>query len=64
MKKGVEAITNINKEHPKFVQFYLEPSKRPAKENTEEKASTASNVAEGYIITAAVAPIFKDFGLQ
>lgn len=63
VKKGVDAVTNINKEHPKFIEFYIEPSQRPESNKEENKPGPTKNVLEGYIITANVAPLFREFGL-
>ncbi|XP_050306581.1 eukaryotic translation initiation factor 2D [Anthonomus grandis grandis] len=59
IKKGVEAITDINKTHPKFNEFYLKPEYRPKSDKEEVKKTT---VTESYIITANVLPLFQAAG--
>ncbi|EFA12044.2 eukaryotic translation initiation factor 2D isoform X2 [Tribolium castaneum] len=61
-KKGVESITAINKEHPKFAEFYVDPSLRPRRQ--EDESYVPTSVTESYIITPAVAPLFEDSVLR
>ncbi|KAL1491210.1 hypothetical protein ABEB36_011843 [Hypothenemus hampei] len=59
IKKGVEAITDINRTHPKFNEFYLKPEDRP--KTIDEPLNTPSTkVTESYVITANVAPLFQE----
>lgn len=58
-KKGVESITAINKDHPKFTEFYIEPSNRPKKED-EVASSSSTSVVESFLITPNVLPIFAE----
>lgn len=61
VKKGVETITAINKDHPKFSEFYVEPELRPKRsDDTNDVASTS--ITESYIITPIVLPIFEKAG--
>ncbi|KAF7281373.1 hypothetical protein GWI33_004856 [Rhynchophorus ferrugineus] len=64
IKKGVEAITNINKEHPKFNEFYLEPNLRPRSNSTEETNKNKTTVTESYLITENVLPLFQPDGYR
>lgn len=64
IKKGVEAITIINKDHPKFTEFYLDPDSRPKKEANENEPLQKTDVVESYIITQNVLPIFEKSGLK
>lgn len=63
IKKGVEAITSINKDSPTFCEFYINPQSRPKNEN-EESNPHATNIVESYIITPSVLPIFISEGYQ
>ncbi|XP_063928992.1 eukaryotic translation initiation factor 2D isoform X2 [Zophobas morio] len=63
-KKGVESITAINKDHPRFAEFYLEPSLRPRKDEEEGACAPLTSVTESYIITPNVLPIFAETGLN
>lgn len=63
IKKGVEAITDINKGHPKFNEFYLKPEERP-KKDTDTTDTRQTTVTESYIITQNVLPIFQPVGYQ
>ncbi|RZC38907.1 eukaryotic translation initiation factor 2D [Asbolus verrucosus] len=63
-KKGVESITAINKDHPKFAEFYIEPSLRPRKEEAEASNIPSTSVTESFIITPNVLPIFSDTGFK
>lgn len=64
IKKGVEAITNINKNHPKFNEFYLRPEDRPKKDSNDSDNVQKTTVTESYVITANVLPIFQPAGYQ
>ncbi|KAL3289419.1 hypothetical protein HHI36_022844 [Cryptolaemus montrouzieri] len=59
IKKGVESVVAINKNHPKFESFYVKPEDRPGAKNQENSSSDAKTVIESYIITQAVLPIFS-----
>lgn len=63
IKKGVEAITFINKENPKFAEFYVNPDNRP-KSNTNNEPSTSTNITESFIVSSQVLPIFSSEGIQ
>lgn len=58
----MESVTAINKDHPKFTEFYVDPTNRP--QRPEETASSLTNVTESYIITPSVLPLFKETGLK
>ncbi|CAH1114110.1 unnamed protein product [Psylliodes chrysocephalus] len=58
IKSGVEAITGINKDHPKLQAFYLTPQDRPKKETDENGGVQSTNVIESYVITEAVLKLF------
>lgn len=64
IKKGVEAITDINKNHPKYSEFYLKPENRPKKECDNDNSSKQTVVTESYVITANVLPLFHLAGYQ
>ncbi|KAJ8939953.1 hypothetical protein NQ318_006133 [Aromia moschata] len=66
IKKGVEAISAINKDHPKYSQFYISPENRPAcsKDLASGEVASTTNVTESYIITQNVLPIFQPEGYQ
>ncbi|CAG9771163.1 unnamed protein product [Ceutorhynchus assimilis] len=61
IKKGVEAITNINKNHPKYCEFYLKPDLRPKKDSDNNQQTI---ITESYVITATVLPIFQPAGYR
>lgn len=63
IKKGVEAITDINKNHPKYSEFYLKPENRPKKDCNND-TSKQTVVTESYVITANVLPLFHPAGYQ
>ncbi|XP_066261997.1 eukaryotic translation initiation factor 2D [Euwallacea similis] len=63
IKKGVEAVTDINKNHPKFSEFYLKPENRPKKDNVEE-SQKQTVITESYVVTANVLPFFWPAGYQ
>lgn len=64
IKKGVEAVTAINKDHPKYTEFYLDPTSRPKKELKENENVKKTDVIESYIVTHNVLPIFEKSGLK
>lgn len=64
-KKGVENIEAINKQHPAFLNLYIEIENRPRKiTNEDDTISQARNIVESYMITTAVLPIFKEYGFN
>ncbi|XP_018565650.1 eukaryotic translation initiation factor 2D [Anoplophora glabripennis] len=58
VKKGVEQITSINQEHPKYKEFYISPGNRPKKEDDGANVSK-TDVVESYIVTQNVLPLFQ-----
>lgn len=58
VKKGVEQITSINQDHPRYKEFYISPEKRPKKEDNGTNVSK-TDVIESYIITQNVLPLFQ-----
>ncbi|ERL87099.1 eukaryotic translation initiation factor 2D [Dendroctonus ponderosae] len=60
IRKGVEAVTDINKTHPKFNEFYIKPEDRPRLDSDDAKRQTV--VTESYAITHNVLPIFQPAG--
>lgn len=63
LKKGVESITDFNREHPKFAEFYLDPSERPSVSNSGNN-DNKKNISEAFTVTAGVVPLFRDVGLR
>ncbi|XP_030749632.1 eukaryotic translation initiation factor 2D [Sitophilus oryzae] len=65
VKKGVETIMSINKEHPKYNEFYLKPDLRPKTDSNEDaKNVNKTTVTESYVITENVLPIFQQGGYR
>uniref|UniRef100_A0A6P7G8M2 Eukaryotic translation initiation factor 2D n=1 Tax=Diabrotica virgifera virgifera TaxID=50390 RepID=A0A6P7G8M2_DIAVI len=58
VKTGVETITAVNKDHPKYQAFYLTPEERPKKDTNETENVPSTNVIESFVITDSVVPIF------
>lgn len=63
VKKGVEQISSIKQDHPKYKEFYIRPEKRPKKEDDGGNV-TKTDVVESYIITQNVVPLFQSEGYQ
>ncbi|CAH1969978.1 unnamed protein product [Acanthoscelides obtectus] len=61
IKKGVEAIVYINRDHPKYTAFYIPPENRYKKED-KENYDSKTDVTEAYIVNAKVLPIFLPEG--
>ncbi|CAH1153646.1 unnamed protein product [Phaedon cochleariae] len=59
IKGGVEAITLINKEHPRIQEFYLDPKDRPKNDIDDKEDPQITDVVETYMITQNVLPIFE-----
>ncbi|CAG9858310.1 unnamed protein product [Phyllotreta striolata] len=59
IKSGVEAITAINRDHPKLQAFYLSPTERLKKDTGENENKQSTNVTESYVITEAVVQLFE-----
>lgn len=64
IKKGVEAITMINKDHPRFTEFYINPESRPKKDTTDNEHSLKTDVLESFIVTQNVLAVFESKGLK
>lgn len=64
-KKGIETITNINREHPQIVEFKATPISRPENSPNEAKNGYQPPVInELYIVTGnEVALFFKEVGV-
>lgn len=63
VKKGVEQITSINQDHPKYKEFYISPEHRPKKEDDGANACK-TDIVESYIITQNVLPLFQREGYR
>ncbi|XP_060517587.1 eukaryotic translation initiation factor 2D [Cylas formicarius] len=64
IKKGVEAITEINKNHPKFNEFYINPVNRPKEKTTNDLGIKEPHISESYIVTQNVLPLFQQAGYR
>ncbi|KAF2884982.1 hypothetical protein ILUMI_21203 [Ignelater luminosus] len=61
-KKGVDCISEINREHSSVATFNLDPAERPQKKVEEVDDISQPMVVEAHSVTAIVLPLFAEFG--
>nr|CAI5854368.1 unnamed protein product [Callosobruchus analis] len=64
IKKGVEAIVHINKDHPRYAAFYIDPKDRYKKDDNENVDESKTDVTESYIVNSKVLPLFLPDGYK